>query len=37
MNLKHFTPDEFGPWWPQMNQELLKKLDAFRERWGLRW
>ncbi len=34
MNLKHFTPDEFGPWWPQMNQELLKKLDAFRERWG---
>jgi len=34
MNLKHFTKDEFGQWWPLMNQELLQKLDAFREQWG---
>ncbi len=34
MTLKHFSPDEFGQWWPLMNQQLLQKLDAFRERWG---
>lgn len=34
MNLQHFTPDEFRQWWPEMNQELLQKLDAFREAWG---
>lgn len=33
-DLKHFTPSEFGLWWPLMNAELLTKLDAFREAWG---
>ena len=32
--LKHFTPAEFGLWWPLMNADLLLKLDAFREAWG---
>lgn len=34
LSLKHFSPDEFGEWWPHMSPELLRKLDAFRERWG---
>ena len=32
--LKHFSPREFGVWYPLMSADLLKKLDAFRERWG---
>jgi hypothetical protein len=32
--LKHFRASEFGIWWPLMDDDLLKKLDAFRERWG---
>lgn len=34
VNLKYFSPSEFGKWWPHMSPELLRKLDAFRERWG---
>jgi len=29
--LKYFTPQEFGVWYPLMNNQLLKKLDKFRE------
>ena len=32
--LKHFSPSEFGIWWPLMNEDLLLKLDQFREEWG---
>lgn len=32
--LKYFSPDEFGPWYPQVSAALLQKIDAFRERWG---
>lgn len=32
--LNHFTPLEFGPWWLVMSNDLLVKLDEFRERWG---
>lgn len=32
--LQHFAAGEFGLWYPLMNQELLLKLDAFREAWG---
>lgn len=32
--LKYFARSEFGIWWPLMSNELLKKLDAFREKWG---
>lgn len=33
-SLTHFSPSEFGLWWPLMNADLLTKLDAFREAWG---
>ena len=29
--LKHFSAIEFRQWWPLMDDELLRKLDAFRE------
>ena len=32
--LKHFKPEEFGAWYPFMNNELLRKLDLFRELLG---
>lgn len=32
--LRHFSPLEFGAWWPLMSNDLLLKLDEFRERWG---
>jgi hypothetical protein len=32
--LRYFEPEEFGPWWDKMSQELLRKLDAFRHEWG---
>lgn len=32
--LRYFSPEEFGPWWPQMSRDLLFKLDEFRHRWG---
>lgn len=32
--LKHFSPAEFGPWYPLLNAELLTRLDALRELWG---
>ncbi|MEG9862966.1 MAG: hypothetical protein V6Z82_07025 [Flavobacteriales bacterium] len=32
--LNHFTPSEFGVWWPFMSNDLLEKLDELRERWG---
>lgn len=32
--LKHFTPAEFGVWYPLLSAELLQKLDRFRELWG---
>lgn len=34
LELDHFTPEEFGQWWGRMSPELLRKLDAFRDRWG---
>jgi hypothetical protein len=34
LELRHFTRGEFGIWWPLMSQDLLLKLDAFREKWG---
>lgn len=34
MRLAHFTANEFGSWWPRMDEELLLKLDAFRAMWG---
>lgn len=34
LELNHFTPNEFGAYWPLMSVELLKKLDAFRDRLG---
>ncbi|MFL1484894.1 hypothetical protein [Marinobacter sp. LN3S78] len=39
VNLQHFSPSEFTDrygtnWYSQMHPELLRKLDAFRERWG---
>lgn len=33
-SLNHFTPLEFGPWWLAMSNDLLLKVDEFRERWG---
>lgn len=32
--LKNFSPKEFGIWWPFMDDELLKKLDKFRDKIG---
>lgn len=32
--MQYFEPSEFGPWWPHMSPELLKKLDKFRGLWG---
>lgn len=32
--LKYFSPSEFGVWYPFLNNDLLKKLDLFREFWG---
>ncbi len=32
--LTYFSASEFGMWWPFMNADLLRKLDAFREAWG---
>jgi len=29
LNLKHFSPREFGIWWPSMNSDQLLKLDHF--------
>lgn len=34
VELKHYSPAEFGFWWPFMNRDLLAKLDRFRELWG---
>lgn len=33
-SLKYFTPSEFGIWYPLMDNELLSKLDRFRELMG---
>jgi hypothetical protein len=32
--LKHFAPSEFGIWYPLMSNDLLIKLDKFRELMG---
>lgn len=32
--LKNFYPHEFGIWWPFMDNELLQKLDKFRDALG---
>lgn len=32
--LKYFARSEFGIWWPLMSNDLLTKIDAFREQWG---
>ena len=32
--LKYFKASEFGLWYPMMNNDLLMKLDKFRELWG---
>lgn len=32
--LKNFYPHEFGMWWPFMDNELLQKLDKFRDALG---
>lgn len=32
--LKYFDPKEFGAWYTFINNDLLIKLDAFREKWG---
>lgn len=32
--LKYFTPDEFGTFYTFINNDLLIKLDKFRELWG---
>ncbi|WP_018014106.1 hypothetical protein [Teredinibacter turnerae] len=32
--LNYFSASEFGIWWPLMSNDLLKKLDLFREKWG---
>jgi hypothetical protein len=32
--LRYFSAAEFGIWWPLMADDLLIKLDAFRELWG---
>ncbi|GAA6154483.1 hypothetical protein [Pseudoteredinibacter isoporae] len=32
--LKYFKPSEFGVWYPLMSNDLLLKLDKFREAWG---
>lgn len=34
LGLRYFTASEFGIYYPLMNVELLKKLDAFRHEWG---
>ena len=34
LELKYFSRSEFGIWWPLMSQDLLQKLDLFREKWG---
>jgi hypothetical protein len=34
VDLQHFEPSEFGPWWSLMDVDLLRKLDTFREAWG---
>ncbi|TXR52066.1 hypothetical protein [Reinekea thalattae] len=34
VNLKYFTPSEFRTWWPNMDDDLLYRLDAFREEIG---
>jgi len=34
VELQHYSPSEFGVWWPFMSDRLLAKLDRFRERWG---
>lgn len=36
LKLRHFTPDEFGPYWPMMDQQLLVMIDEFRQRLGYR-
>jgi uncharacterized protein YcbK (DUF882 family) len=33
--LRYFSPNEFGQWWPDMSTELLTKLDEFRHRLGV--
>lgn len=30
----YFRPSEFGEWWALMDQDLLSKLDDFRQAWG---
>jgi len=32
--MNYFSPSEFGAWFPMMNPELLKKIDALRGAWG---
>lgn len=32
--LNHFTPSEFGIYYPLMSSDLLLKMDKFRELWG---
>ena len=35
MQLRYFSQDEFGEWWPYMSTELLSRLDEFRSRLGV--
>lgn len=30
----YFKPEEFGGWYEQLSQQLLYKLNAFRDLWG---
>lgn len=34
VNLEHFSPAEFGVWWPRMDVDLLRALDAYRDALG---
>ncbi len=34
LKLRYFTASEFGPYWPLMSLELLRKVDEFRHRLG---
>jgi len=34
LELRHFSQEEFGAYWPMMSQALLVKIDEFRHRLG---
>ena len=36
LKLRNFKPEEFGPWWPLLDGDLLRKLDQFRDDLGSR-